>query len=278
MPDRHSQPSTPPLSRQEKELALLASELDYFRAGSQAELLQGGELFCLAGFENLAGGCVLHNIVTGPPEPAAEQWLDTVEARFEAIGADFYRLYFVRLDSIPDIVLTRRGYQPVLEKGLVCQLDPSKARRSGSSLRPVADESAWHARRELYRLASTGPDGHDTRAGRFSELEKIKQQTGYMTSYLYHVDDFVVGAVSLAVKNGFARLKNLLVHPDYRGRGIGKQMVSQLKLEALEQGAVYLGAYAADRDAGFRTYLASGMREVTQQQGWTRLLGTGGAE
>jgi GNAT superfamily N-acetyltransferase len=61
---------------------------------------------------------------------------------------------------------------------------------------------------------------------------------------------------------------NLLVHPDFRGRGAGAALLARLYEEATARGAVALNARArADQDAGLRFLRKAGFEEVHRMCG-----------
>ena len=81
-----------------------------------------------------------------------------------------------------------------------------------------------------------------------------------------------MAAASLAISDGYARMKNVLVHPDHRGQGIGLRLVHALLAEAVRQGATELGTFAAAGGAGHKLYRRCGLREITYQTEWTKPL------
>ena len=136
----------------------------------------------------------------------------------------------------------------------------------------VVNDDLWRRKKSLYCAAKTGPDGHDMQQGLFSELERLKCQHGYMTSFLFFHDRKLKGVVSLAIANGFARLKNLLVHPAFRRTGVARNIIVLLAREVIERGAHRLGVYAAANGPSHRLYVNAGMKVILRQEEWSKRL------
>ncbi len=254
--------------------ALINSEHDYFKAGSLNKRILAGELSSTTRFESLASGCVLHNIQQENIPKNLKNWLDDVEYEFKVVGASLCRIYFSHQTESYYQLLIDRGYKKVVEVGLLISLEEAlkSSTTFNNALKPIQNHEELVLKKALYQLAKQGPDGHNMRDGSFADFEKVKNDAGYMTSYLYWKDNQPVGAVSLAIKNEFARLKNLLVHPSYRGQGIGSEMVIDLMHEAKRLGAKTFGVYAAENMNSHRLYLGCGMQEVLRQTEWSKEL------
>lgn len=253
--------------------ALIGSEHDYFNAGSHNRRILAGEMSVTPKFESLASGCVLHSIQTNIINENFENWLNDVEEEFRKIGAPLCRFYFSHQSPLQNKILIDKGYEKVTEVGLAVSLDSVKSVNTPKGeLKPILDGKGWELKKALYKSAKLGPDGHDMREGAYSDFEKVKCDAGYMTSYLYWKDSKLIGAVSLATKDKFSRLKNLLVHPEYRGLGIGSEIVIALMEEAKSLGSTTFGVYAVENMNSHKLYKSCGMREVLQHTEWSKEL------
>jgi GNAT superfamily N-acetyltransferase len=248
------------------------SERRYFLAGAHNRAVCGGTLSVVPGLQHLPAGCVLHSLVTPPRAGDLVSWLRALEKRVMRVGSRLCRFYLqTETDDLGE-GLTGLGYEATHEAGY--------ARRFGGdcsglvphlSLRPLDPAKDWTQKIQLCIQAGLGPDGYDMRHGAYATLERAKCQAGYMRSFLYWIGDRAVGAASIAVHDGFARLKNILVHPEYRGRGIGREIVIGMMAEARRQGASVFGVFGAT-PAARRVYERCGLELRTSQTEWSRAL------
>ena len=253
--------------------ALIGSEHDYFNAGSHNRSILSGEMSVTPKFESLASGCILHRIQPNIINKNFENWLSDVEIEFRKIGAPLCRFYFSQQSVVQNKILIDRGYEKVTEVGLAVSLDSFKSINTlKGELKLILDEKGWELKKALYKAAKLGPDGHDMKEGTYSDFEKVKCNAGYMISYLYWKDGKLIGVVSLATKDKFSRLKNLLVHPEYRGLGIGSEIVMALMKEAKSLGSTTFGVYAVENMNSHKLYKSCGMREVLQHTEWSKEL------
>lgn len=272
------------MTQNELKEQLLLSELAYFRAGSEISRELSGEFIHLPEFTDLASGCVLHNVQLDIVQMDKVQldnetsdldaWLNDVETKFRSVGASECRFYLTESNERYDNTLIRHGYNKVLEAGLVCQISHAQVTKNtiNGELIAILDNDSQQVKKSLYQKASIGPDGHNMKNGRYADLERKKNNEQYMTSYIYWLDDKPAGAVSLAINKNFARLKNLLVHPELRGCGIGKNMVYLLMKEALQQGAKWFGVYALKDSRAHKLYRTCGMHDLLMQIEWSKKL------
>ncbi len=254
--------------------ALAESELDYFRAGATSRFMLNGELCYLPGFQHIASSCVLHNVSGMDPEQRPEDWLAMLSSEFELLGASCCRFYLTGHQALRSSLPKHEAFKRVVEIGLLTdftELDPFAAFAQGE-LVAIKDEETLDLKRTLYCESSLGPDGHDMQGGLFADFEWSKCHAGYMESFLYWHEGRVKGAVSLALKNNFARLKNLYVSPNYRAKGIAKQVVWLLMRKAIEKGAKAFGTYAIEHEKSHHLYSSCGLvKQLVQVEGSRRL-------
>jgi GNAT superfamily N-acetyltransferase len=269
---------------------LLASEVDYFRAGSRNIRLAEGVMSIAEGFESLAAGCVLHdgdnetlsNAAAHPlwqENDITRKRLAALEKRFAAQKAGYFRCYLPLHSRVTDRPsLTHRDYTQSVEVGLAARLaDIESAYASHRAdihgrLLPVQSADDWQRKKQLYRAAPIGPDGHDMQNGRFADFEHFKCATGYMDSYLLMHHGICKGTISLAIKDRFARLKNLYVHPEFRNQGFGRMMVALALCEARHAGATMVGVYALENHSSHALYRSLGLQAIIRQVEWCKPL------
>ena len=261
-----------PMQPSADELALMESERAYFRAGAHNRPACGGTLSVIPGLQHLPAGCVLHDIAA-PPGPAdAISWVRSIERRFLRVGSRLCRFYLPGEPGQLAPLFEGVGYSSQTETGFSRDLSASDSDIVAHlNLRPLDPAHGWTQKIQLCIQAGLGPDGYDMRQGAYATLERTKCQSGYMRSYLYWRGSRAVGAASLAVNGEFARLKNVLVHPEYRSRGVGRAMVIGMMDEARRQGAGTFGVFARTEEAR-QLYVRCGMAEQLTQTEWTRAL------
>ena len=251
---------------------LLESERSYFLAGAHNRALCGGTLSVVPGLQHLPAGCVVHSIVTPPRDADLQSWVRTLERRFMRIGSRLSRFYLPASADGLAAGLEVLGYRASEETGFARDFAGDCSWLTPHlNLRPLDPSRDWTQKIQLCIQTGVGPDGYDMRHGSYATLERAKCEAGYMRSYLYWIGDRAVGAVSLAVHDGFARLKNLVVHPQFRGRGVGRNMVVGLMAKARREGAGLFGVFGA-HPASRALYESCGLVPVTRQVEWSRSL------
>jgi ribosomal protein S18 acetylase RimI-like enzyme len=251
---------------------LLESDRRYFEAGAEIVPVPGAVIARLRGDERLAAGCVVQRIdPAGLPDDAGA-WLSALEERLRGFACPRARLYLDAPHAALETALARRGYRPREEYGLVRAADRTEV--GGTiALRPAADEAGWRERRKLIERSQRAPDGHRAEPDLWVEMERRKHQAGYLRPYLIVSGDAVVGAVGTAPCRRILRLKNLIVDPDHRRRGVATAVASLLARVAAQEGYAAMGCFVLEAEPGVAAYANAGYRRVTQQTEWVRDLG-----
>ena len=250
---------------------LFDSERRYFAAGSINKRILNGTFSIVPGYSSLPSACLMHAVDGRRLPTDIGQWAQSLEEVFGKHGSRLCRLYVASEASPLQADLTASGYQSVKEVGLYTRLKSHQhIHWPDARLRPIDQAHDWQRKAELYVEAQKGPDGHNMQGRAYAELERIKCEAGYMRSYLYWHEGQPVAAVSLAISARYARMKNVLVHPEHRGQGIGLRLVHALFAEAVRNGATELGAFAAEGGVGHKLYHRCGLRDITYQIEWTK--------
>jgi GNAT superfamily N-acetyltransferase len=79
--------------------------------------------------------------------------------------------------------------------------------------------------------------------------------------------------VALAAGGALLRLKNMLVHPSWRGMGVATAVLHCARLIAWREGWSALGAFVVSGDPGEQVYTRAGYQAVARQTEWMRPLG-----
>jgi GNAT superfamily N-acetyltransferase len=251
---------------------LVESDRLYFEADAEVIPLAGAVLARLRGAEALAAGCVVHRIdADGLPADVGE-WLAAVESRLRGFGCPRARLYQDTPHAALETALARRGYRPRVEFGLVHAADRGEAAEA-VELRPADDAAGWSERRRLVERSRRGPDGHRADPDLWVEMERRKHRAGYLQPYLIVSHGKVVGAVCFAPCQSILRLKNLIVDPEHRRRGVATATASCFVRAAAEAGRAAVGCFVLEGEPGVAAYERAGYRMITQQTEWVRDLG-----
>jgi len=104
----------------------------------------------------------------------------------------------------------------------------------------------------------------------WDKMEKHKCSAGYMEPYLVFYQNQLCGAVSFAPGRQLGRLKNLVIHPNWRRLGIGVEIAKFVSRYSNERGLQAAGCFALESGPATRLYSSAGYIPVTYQVEWYR--------
>jgi len=269
---------TTPLPLDVSGLAETLVETDglYFELGARAEALPGASLVRMPGLEHTAAGCVVQRV-----DPACigdeVAWGYAVGERLGAVGCRLARIYLLGREPALEAALLRLGYEPREEIGFLAPV-PRSPHRTGVRVRPVVTEVDWQIKHLLHEECPVQSDGHEGSAHEWVELERRKAEAGGMTCCLIEVDGEPCGAVATIELGPFLRIKNIVIHPAYRGRGLALATVHELGLVARRRGRRAFGCFAVAGGTGEAVYRRAGLAAVTSQFEWAKDLRETGAD
>lgn len=265
MPKVASEPSgEQPLVRD-----LLESDSRYFESDAARESLDGAWLAWMPEFRDLPVGCVVHRVDPAVETENVASWLRGVEHRLWRLGCARPRLYLQVPSPILESTLRLRGYRPRVEHGLLLSR-PEPFSSSRTSLRPIVTDADWSAKLRLHEQCDLASDGHPAHPEAWVEMERAKSREGYLRLYLIEFGSRVVGAVGTAECGGILRLKNLIVHPSVRRRGIAVEAIRLVGAIAAKQGRPAMGCFAIAGGPAEPAYRRCGLEIVTRQTEWLR--------
>lgn len=253
---------------------LFTSEYNYFETGSVIEQIQGCTLAWLPGVESLAAGSVIHRLQERNIDTAPEAWLAIVENRLTALGFERVRIYQRCQAENLERTLRQYDYQPSVEVALVAKAYNSSLEKAVSiQLRAIESKQDWQARLALQKTLKQGPDGYQSPARLWVDMERLKSDLGYMEPYLVYKKGKVCGAVSIAPTGNILRLKNLLVAPEFRRQGIGREIALSLRTVAYQRSFAAVACFAIDSAPSLMMYQQAGFTPISQQIEWVKSLG-----
>ena len=252
---------------------LVRTDEDYFAAGAEEVRFGGGRLFRMPGLEQVPAGCIAVPETSSLPEP----FLGEAADRASETGALLLRFYTPVTDAIAEDELLRAGLDRSVEHGYVIapREDPCDFLLGGTDaarVRLVRDDGDWRRKLDLATALEQLPDGKQAAANAWTELERGKCQAGYMDAFLIEIDGEARGAFALARRDALLRLKNLVVHPDFRGCGLARAAVRHALDQARANGLEWVGAFALADGAGQKLYERCGFTAITSQVEWSRPL------
>ena len=253
---------------------LLESDVAYFRAAAECEEVLGFRISHMPGLDALAAACVVHQI-SMPLGDKLPQWLQVLEHRISLLGCGHARFYQQRPDADLEKQFRKNGYRPAQEISLLNTFEDKGLRDDSDALvqlRPVRTEGDWSLKLKLHQAISYDPDGHVSAAETWLQMEQQKCAAGYMEPFLIVREDVVCGAVNYAPGGRIGRLKNIVVHPNWRREGIGVQAARIIANIARERDMVAAGCFAMEDGPALNMYRSAGYFPVTQQTEWYKRL------
>ena len=252
---------------------VLESDALYFELGAQSKALPGATLAWIRGLAALPAGCVVQRVRPAEIGPDPGAWVRLVEGEVRETGTGLVRIYSEEAPVL-DAELEAQGYCRKRELAFVGRaLEGSeKSLELGVRLREVVTEADWQAKEQVHRESPLGPDGHVGDAAQWVDLLRRKVRSGGKQSYLVESEGEVCGTVGAMEMDDVLRLKNIVIRPSCRGRGLGLGVVYALHEMAAERGKNAMGVFAVEDSPGERMYRRAGMSEVAVVSEWTKQL------
>jgi GNAT superfamily N-acetyltransferase len=139
-------------------------------------------------------------------------------------------------------------------------------------LEVVTGECQWRHKRDLHAADAVCPDGHAHDPGDWIEMERRRADTGMVQWYLVHCGDRVCGTLGLLHLGELTRLKNVLIHPEWRGKGLAGEAIAWVLANRLGGKGRAVGVFAIGGTPGERLYRSCGMQPRYSQLEWVRSL------
>jgi len=204
------------------------------------------------------------------------EMLDYAEANLGSTEKNLAYIYVYDHDAPLQAQVEQRGYRedaehPDFDSVFLIEEDlPGRRLSDGYRIQSMAEENDIEARREIFGRAFNHPDPADwPSAFAYEELQRAPD-------YRRDLDLSVVGpdgtyaaccVVWMDARNRMGILEPVGTHPDYRGRGLGREVVLEGVRRAAARGAerVWVGS-------GQPFYEAIGFRKALTSYRWTKEL------
>jgi ribosomal protein S18 acetylase RimI-like enzyme len=254
-------------------LELFLSDANYFRTCARMERSMGCEIVQMRGLESLAAGCLVQGLEHRSCDSHAT--LVALENRLQELGCTRARFYQQFPDPGLEAQFSLLGYRRVEEIALLnTSFDGAALTREEGEVTLVAvnSEVDWSKKLLLHDAVKEDPDGHASAAKDWVEMERYKSDAGYMQPYLIYCQGEVSGAVNLSLSQNLGRLKNLVIHPDWRRRGVGVKAARLIAGLARHHGKSAAGCFAIDNEPSLNLYKSAGYVPVSRQIEWLKVF------
>ena len=237
---------------------LLSNDRDYFRAGASIENIGACRIVRMKSCPGLSAACVVECDTTDPDN------LRSVWQRLAELKVNEFRTYLP--GQRQDGILESYGCEPSGEAAYYAEVGENARRQIPDriKIRPISrtDDAIKTA---LLNQDSARPDGKDSPANVYVELERRKIEAGYMKGFLIEVENEPAGFFSLSTQGDLVRMKNLFSAPRIRGAGCGAAIVAFAHQYASMTGRRHIGVFAIQGGAGERLYTRNGLKVVGAQ-------------
>lgn len=253
---------------------LLDSDAAYFRAAAHCARLPGCEMVHMPGLESLAAGCLVQSL-TPALHLDSPFWLKALEEKIICLGSKHARFYQQCPNHELEQCFLENGYRRTEEVALLNMFESAGSfvdEPVKVTLRAVRSEKDWAIKLALHQEITEGPDGHRSPAGQWLDMERQKCAAGYMHPFLIYCGNDACGSFNLSLGKQLGRLKNLVVHPGWRRRGVGVQAVRLIARLAQEHGMAATGCFAIDDGPSLELYQIAGYLPVARQIEWYKSL------
>lgn len=250
---------------------LIESDRAYFESGARLVSLPGAVLAHMPAYREVPAASTVHRVDPRALLPDPLTWVVAVETVAADLGLPRSRFFLDQPAPELELALTMLGYRSRMETGFLRAAAPAG---SSVELRPVVTDEDWSGMLAVHSGAEAGPDGFAIDPTHWVGFAKAKQTAGYFTLYLARRDGVACGAVGLRGTGHLLRMKNLVVAPTHRRRGVGAAILDAAAAMAHTRGLSAVGCFALPGEPGEALYRDSGFVAATTQVGWDRTLTT----
>jgi GNAT superfamily N-acetyltransferase len=241
----------------------------YFSLAATVEPLAGAELAWMPGLAHSSASVVVQRIHPHAVSSGGPAFLERIERRLRGMGTPVARLYLDPSPAAADAILVQAGYQARHELIFAGELRTGPC--DGLDIRPVTSDFDWRRKRAFHEETGERPDGHESIASDWVEMERRKCATGGMLAFSAEIEGRMVGVCNMLACRRLVRLKNIAVHSDHRRQGIGSRMLA-LVAAAVSPPRLPVCIYAVAGEAGEFLYRAIGLAELGRVVEWSKPL------
>ena len=134
----------------------------------------------------------------------------------------------------------------------------------------MTTDADWEAKARVHEAGDIGPDGHATSPDCWVEMERRKSSGSSLQFFLVRYGDDFCGSVGVDEVGSVLRLKNIVIHSDWRRRGIGSGVVRRLGEMAQTRGRIGMGVFGVPGRPGGALYQRLRLEPIVTQYEWLR--------
>lgn len=249
---------------------LLKTDVRYFELASKTTDLHGAHMYWSPGRTSIPLGCVILQVEEPETSAQALGWVSRFEDAILQVDCSLSRIYLQEPNPVMELALIRAGYEQQAEVAFVGPATPPPTDTS-VTLEQMKTEADLDRMAEIDAEIPVGPDGHAVDNETWSEIIRQKWRTGELSLYFIVDRDDICGTVGAMNAEHILRLKNLVVRPSHRTKGVGRGATLALWKLAFESGK-RLATFAAPGGGGYATYKSAGLDPTKPQVEWCRKL------
>lgn len=245
---------------------VMDTERAYFELGARLEDLHGAVLAWTPGFVSTPGAAVVHRVEPDVFCHQAPTWIGQMEKALVLHGIGLARVYLDTRHEGLEGMLRDAGYA-CREELLFAdrRLDPPTT----VDCRPIVTEADWRRKLAFHEAVQESPDGHANLAADIVGLERHKCAHG-MEAFSGEMDGRMVAVVGAVWGERVVRIKNLLVHPEYRRRSIATALLDHIAAIGRQRGIEEQCLVALKGGTGEIAYRSLGMTLVGSCFEWSK--------
>jgi hypothetical protein len=250
----------------------MRSERLYFALGAEERSGPGWSLFYMPSLNALpaANVCLLD-----PPSRDVEDlslWIAGIENVFIELGVSHARFYVNVLQQGMDEVMAHRAYSKRTEIVHAHLIESPQVRLcQGGSWKPVLSDNDWITKMALQRGTVSSSDGHGYSEEKWMHLERRKSESGQLQFFVYFENEQAAATIGIMkLVPGLARIKNFMVGPNRRGRGVGRAALAGLFESVLAPEYQSVVNFSIEGSAGQKLYSSMGAKEIGRTYEWIR--------
>ena len=251
-------------------IELLETDVRYFELATRTTDLHGAQMFWSPGGTSIPVGCVIFR-VEEPNSPAqALDWIARFEDAILRVDSHLARIYLQKPNPLMELALARSGYEKEPEVAFV---GPATAPTTDTTvtLQLMKTEADLDKMAEIDAENPVGPDGHTADIETWNEIIRQKWRTGELLLYFIMDRGEICGTVGAMKAAHIVRLKNLVVRPSHRKKGVGRGATLALWKKAFESGK-RLAVFGVPGGGGYATYKSAGLHPTWPQYEWCKKL------